>query len=222
MASVKKVGVVSIATLLLVTATVAPAIADGAGWRQVNSRNGVLISARPWAGSSFDEMQAIGDIDASPEAVLAVLDDLPRYPQFMPPTSKAQFLGRDANTVYYYMEISPPVIARRDYCIRVGWEHLPGGKLRSFWSADNSGCPPERRGVVRVRENEGEWLLEPIDDGRRTHVTYHCHIEVGGAVPAWMVNRVSATELPNVIGAVRKAVATRQFASACTTPPCRQ
>jgi hypothetical protein len=97
---------------------------------------------------------------------------------------------------------------------------MADGRMRSYWVTDNSGCLPERRGVVRVLSNDGEWMLEPIDGGRRTHVVYRCHIEVGGHVPAWMVNRVSATELPNIFAAVRHAVSQPRYA-ACTATPCK-
>ena len=198
------------------------AVADDAngGWSDVHARDGVSVSARAHAGSKIHEMRAISIIDAPPERVLAVLDDIERYPSFMPPTTVARLLSRDKDQSYYYMEINPPVIARRDYCIRVGMQRFPDGRLRSHWSTDNSGCPAERRGVVRVPSNVGEWILQPLDEGRRTHVVYRCHIEVGGQVPAWMVNRVSATELPNVLKAVKTAVNQPRYA-ACTVAPCR-
>jgi hypothetical protein len=211
---------IALAAGIATTLATAAAQADDAGYVDVNARDGVRVSARARAGSAIQEMRAISDIDAPPERVLAVLDDIERYPQFMPPTSAAQLLRRDGNLAYYYMEISPPVIARRDYCIRVGMQRLDGGRLRSYWVTDNSGCPPEKHGIVRVTSNDGEWILEPIDGGHRTHVIYRCHIEVGGHVPAWMVNRVSATELPHVFAAVRHAVSQPRYA-ACTTGPCR-
>jgi hypothetical protein len=225
MCCVKKLLAFMAVAALLAQATEQTARADDSGgWFDVLARDGVAVSARLRAGSKLHEMRMIGDIDAPPERVLAVLDDIERYPTFMPPTSRAKLLARDSDKAlsYYYMEISPPVIAKRDYCIRVGMEKLSDGRLRSFWAVDNAGsdCPAERRGIVRVSSNDGEWMLAPMDGGRRTHIVYRCHIEVGGAVPAWMINRVSATELPQVFGAVRKAVQQPRYA-ACTVAPCR-
>lgn len=207
--------------LAAVTATMfaaAAAQADADGWCEVHARDGVQVLARTRAGSPIKEMRAISDIDASPERVLAVLDDIEHYPQFMPPTSAAQLLHRDGDYAHYYVEISPPVIARRDYCIRVGTQRLAGGRLRSYWMADNTGCPPERPGVVRVRSHDGEWLLEPLDGGRRTRALYRFHIEVVSQAPAWMVNRATASELPNVLIALRRAVGQPRYAAARPTP----
>jgi hypothetical protein len=205
----------------MLAATAKSAYAGDEVWKRELVRDGIEISSRAWPGSSYKEIRAIGEIDAPPERVLAVLDDLLHYPEFMPPTTAARLLSRDETSSYYYMEITPPVISRRDYCIHVSMQRIEGDKLRSYWVADNSACLPERKGIVRVHHNEGEWILAPIDGGRRSYVVYRCHIEVGGAVPAWMVNSASVRELPNVFGAVRRVVSQPRYAS-CTAGPCKK
>jgi uncharacterized membrane protein len=209
-----------LAGLVLAPAGSGVATADEPGWKDVNLRDGVQIAAKPWAGSAFHEMRATGDMDAPPERILAVIADFERYPDFMPTASQAQVLQRDGDRAYYYMEITPPVISRRDYCIRVTVERLESGSFRNSWAADDSACPPERKGVVRVHANQGEWLLSPIDGGRRTHVVYRCHIDVGGHVPGWMVNRASAKELPNIFAAVKRTLSQPRYA-ACTDGRCK-
>lgn len=201
------------ATLL----AMATAHADG-GWTKVHERNGVVVSVRPRIGSPICELGAVADIDAPPDHVYAVISDMERYPEFMPPTSMVKLLRRDGNTFLYYMEINPPVIARRDYCLRVVWEELPGGGWHSSWAADNNNCLPERRGVVRMHENEGEWILEPIAGGLRTHARYRCHVDVRGHVPAWLFNRVSASAIPKIFAAVQRDVRQPRSPSCCQKP----
>lgn len=191
--------------------------ADG-GWTKVHERNGVVVSVRPRIGSPIYELGAVGDVDASPERVYAVISDMERYPEFVPPTSLVKLLRRDGNSLLYYMEINPPVIARRDYCLRVIWEERPGGSLHGSWTADNNNCLPERRGVVRMRENEGEWILEPLAGGLRTHLRYRCYVDVRGHVPAWLFNRVSASALPKMFAAVQNGVRDPRYSHCCQKP----
>ena len=191
---------------------------DDEGWVDRGGRDGVRLAIRDRQGSKYREIRAIAEVDAPPERVLAVLADVERYPQFMPPTEEAKLLRRDGDAAVYYIEINPPVVARRDYCFRVAFEHLPEGKLRSHWEVEPKGCLPERRGVVRVQATDGEWILEPRDGGRKTQAFYRCHIEVGGQVPAWMVNQRSITQLPDVINSLRRAVAEPRYASCTPTP----
>lgn len=192
------------AASVLVAAS-ASAYAD-AEWTKVHERNGVVVAVRPRIGSRLNELSAFGDVDAPPERVRAVLADMERYPDFMPPTSMVRLLHRDGNSFLYYMEINPPVVARRDYCLRVVWTELAEGGWHGAWEADNQNCPAERRGVVRMRENEGEWFLEPSAGGQRTRLRYRCHLDVAGHVPAWLFNRVSASAIPKVFAAVQRSV----------------
>lgn len=204
--------------ILAWTATTGAAADDDASWTARPGRDGVSLATRERAGSKIREIRAIAEIDAPPERVLAVLADIERYPQIMPPTEQARLLRSDENGAVYYMEINPPVVARRDYCFRVAFDHLPDGKLRSHWVAENSGCLPERSGIVRVRSTDGQWVLSPQGDGRRTLAEYRCHIEVGGQVPAWMVNSGSVNQLPDVINSLRRAVMQPRYAACAPTP----
>lgn len=157
-------------------------------------------------------------IDASPERVLAVLSDVQRYPQFMPPTEETQLLRKDGDAAIFYMLINPPVVSRRDYCIRVAFERLPSGLLRSTWRAINEGCLLPKSNTVRVTETDGEWVLEPIDDGKRTRAYYRCHIEIRGHVPSWMVNSGATSQLPAVFAALRRATTDPRYAKCLGTP----
>ncbi len=191
---------------------------EGGAWEERGARDGVKLSSRDRVGSKIREIRAIAEVDAPPERVLAVLADIERYPQFMPPTEQAKLLRSEGDAAVYYMEINPPVVARRDYCFKVEFEHLPDGSLRSHWQAEAKGCLPERRGIVRVQATDGEWILEPRDGGKKTHALYRCHIEVGGQVPAWMVNQGSINQLPEVINSLRRAVTQPRYASCTPTP----
>lgn len=189
-----------------------------AEWTKVHERNGVVVAVRPRIGSRLNELSAVGDVDAPPERVRAVLADMERYPDFMPPTSMVRLLQRNGNSFLYYMEINPPVVARRDYCLRVVWKELSGGGWHGTWEADNQNCLAERRGVVRMRQNEGEWILEPSAGGLRTHLRYRCHLDVAGHVPAWLFNRVSASAIPKVFAAVQRSVLDLRYSKAQQEP----
>lgn len=206
------------AFVALFSGSLSTVCADEGAWEERGGRDGVKLAIRDRLGSKIREIRAIAEVDAPPERVLAVLADVEHYPEFMPPTEHVKLLRSEGDSAVYYMEINPPVVARRDYCFKVAFEHLPDGKLRSHWEAENKGCLPERKGIVRVVATDGEWLLEPRDGGKRTQAVYRCHIEVGGQVPAWMVNQGSINQLPDVINSLRRVVSQPRYA-ACTATP---
>ncbi len=65
---------------------------------------------------------------------------------------------------------------------------------------------PEKKDVVRVRINDGYWLLESAEDGKKTNATYYLYTSPGGAVPTFIVNAANGTAVPDVFKAIKKAV----------------
>jgi len=189
-----------------------PAGADD-DWSQRESRNGVTVAARPLAGSKVEELLGRMVVDFPAERVFAVLRDVESYPEIVPPTVIANPLRSEGkNVTYYYMEIDPPVVARRFYCIRVEQRSDADGLLRSAWRPANELCPEAGNGKVRIDATEGEWTVRALDEGH-SEVVYHAHTDPSGAIPAWMVNRVQPGQLREIMESVRRASALPRYAT---------
>jgi hypothetical protein len=187
----------------------------GAGddWSQRESRNGVTIEARPLAGSKVEELRGRMVVDFPAERVFAVLRDVENYPEIVPPTVIASALRSEGeNVTYYYMEIDPPIVARRFYCIRVERGSDQDGVLFSAWRPANDLCPEPDRGKVRIEATAGVWTVRALDDGH-SEVGYHAHTDPSGAIPAWMVNRVQPGQLREIMESVRRAAALPRYAT---------
>jgi hypothetical protein len=59
--------------------------------------------------------------------------------------------------------------------------------------------------VLRVKICEGGWLLEP-DGENKTRATYSIYTDSGGAIPAFIANKVSEIGIRKLFAAVRKQV----------------
>jgi len=187
-----------------------PAGADDA-WSQRESRNGVTVAARALAGSKVEELQGRMVVNFPAERVFAVLEDVEHYPEIVPPTVIANRLRSEGEDItYYYMEIDPPVVARRFYCIRVERGADADGLLRSAWRPANELCPEADRGKVRIEATAGEWTVRALDAGH-AEVVYHAHTDPSGAIPAWMVNRVQPGQLREIMESVRRAAALARY-----------
>jgi hypothetical protein len=55
-----------------------------------------------------------------------------------------------------------------------------------------------------IRACEGSWKLEPLDGGRRTHVTYEMWATSPFAVPAGMVSGMMRRDVPQSLRALRR------------------
>lgn len=168
----------------------------------------VAIYSRPRPDSALKEFKAIGPIDAPSEMVCAVIDDFQSYPKFMPFVTECRLIKQDGDSLIGYQRLSPKICADRDYTLRVSkksWRTPAGLVCTSQWSPANDLGPPEKKGVVRVKVCQGQWLLEP-DGAMKTRATYSIYTDNGGVLPSFIANQVSLTGISRLFAAIRKQV----------------
>ncbi|AKU90454.1 START domain-containing protein [Vulgatibacter incomptus] len=182
-------------------------------WRMVSDSGGLKVSTRDVAGS-VPEMRVEGRIDAPPERVLAVLADVDAYSETMPHTEESRMVKREGNTIWMYSVVDPPLASRRDYCVKITLSEKGDGILATTWIPDNEVAPPQKSGTVRVKVNDGGWTLVPADDGRATYAVYRLHVDPGGNLPKWIVNKANRTSVPDAFKAVRKAATSKRYENA--------
>ncbi len=195
--------------LLLSIALFAASPDSGPGWEQAARDEGITVYSRQKKGTNVNEMKAIGLVDAPPPDVFRAIRDYAHYDQNMPFTedSKVLEVQEEGKVIYFYSCINAPLVARRDYVIKIldesDWQDGKGFLLVTWSAADKL---PEKEGRIRVKINDGFWRLEPRDNGTKTFATYYVYTDPGGSLPTWVVNRANGSAVPDVFRAVRKAV----------------
>jgi len=179
-------------------------------WQSVDDRAGVAIYCRSRVGSRIKEFKGTGLIDAPPARVEQVLQDVRSYAGFMPYVKEARTLSVNGAQALAYQQLSIPLLSDRDYTVKVEHGTLTGPlgvTFRDTWQTANDLGPAEIPGVVRVKVDEGSWLLEPTGpQGASTQATYQIYTDSGGAVPAFMANHASEMAIPKIFEAIRKQV----------------
>lgn len=147
------------------------------------------------------------EVEAPPEVVFSILNDFEHYPDFMPYVKESRVLSRESdNEVVTYARIEPPFVNERDYALKVGMTRgtaSNGGVFKIEWESVPE-ARAEVKGVVRVKLNEGSWLIEPLDGGKRTRLTYTLLTNPGGLIPPFVVNMSNTTAIPQLFSAVAK------------------
>src|SRR6266481_2677640 len=191
------------------------------GWKLATDTKEVIIYSRPHGDSRLKEFKAIGRIDASTDAVHAVIDDFENYPQFMPYTLECRLLKREGDSIIGYQRLSPKICGDRDYTLRVWKKSWPGPKGLTYlsqWETANELGPAEQKGVVRVKVCNGTWLLEP-DGPAKTRATYSIYSDTGGVIPAFIANHAGLTAIKKLYTAIGKQVKDRKYAAASAASP---
>jgi hypothetical protein len=205
--------------LAAVALTSLVALASGAGeapWEEKAKSDGVTVYARSRPGSDVRELKSMGLIDAPPQAVLKVLSDYPRYKEIMPYTDESEVVSTEegGKVVHFYTLINAPLVSRRDYTLRIteesDWKDGKGF-LKTRWTASDKG-PAAKDGVVRIKTNDGSWVLEPREGGKKTFATYFIFTDPGGALPTFLVNKANSSAIPDVFEALRKHAKDARYA----------
>jgi Polyketide cyclase / dehydrase and lipid transport len=204
--------VMTLSFVLPLMALLAGAPSDVPAWSQVAQTDGITVYSRARPGSAISEVKAEGLIDAPPAAVWKAIWDHDNYKKTMPYTEESRVLSReqDGKRVFFYTVVRPPLVSRRDYVLQVDdvSSEVGEGRLKLVWKVAE-GKMPERPGIVRLRVNDGYWVLEPRDGGKRTHATYYVYTDPGGALPKFVVNHANNSAVPDIYRALRRAVTNR-------------
>lgn len=182
-----------------------PALAlAGSAWSLVQSgKENLDIYKRQLSGDKEPEIKGIGDLPATPDEVLALITDIPKYAKLLHGISKAEVLKSGTNEVYVYFQCDFPWPASdRDYVAHYKWEKKGDSYLVTFKDA-NYWRPDVPKGMVRIETVRGSWLLEPNTDGT-TKATYIFLAEYGGSLPEGIKKDAQVGEQVELFKALRK------------------
>ncbi len=189
------------------TATALDTPSPGPGWEEARRDDQFVIYVRDDPATSAREISATAEMNAPPKAIFDVVIDFANYPKFMPYTKEARVLyWVDPNVFVEYTRVSAPFVSDRDSVNQITLTRgtaSNGGVYKSEWVTKPE-LTPEQDGVVRVRLNTGSWVIQPIDGGRRSRVTYYILTNPGGYVPQWVANQSNKQFIPELYKAVEQ------------------
>jgi len=204
MHAIRRLSVMVVGALAL---AVAPAARAEEPWQTV-STGAVVVRTRSVPGSPVREVWAETDLKAEVRDLQDTILDGESFPRFMPYTKQARRLTQPGPEGFWfvYTRVAPPVIAQRDYVVKVSVERSvePDGSgwFQNRWISAPGLVPPVE-GVVRMAINEGSWSATPRGDGR-SHVVYRFRINPGGWIPPFLADLANQSAIPDVFRAVER------------------
>ena len=157
----------------------------------------ILIHAKPTPGSPIVTVRGQVELAHTTVQVMSVLSDVTKFTKFMNDLAEAKLLkktkkadGSEVSFVYQRLDLT--AISDRDFVVRAVTRQKSTASGKRFdvrFKATDKIAYPKKSGVVRVKTLKGQWLVEPIKNGKATRLTFIRHIEMGGMVPNFLVNR---------------------------------
>lgn len=128
------------------------------------------------------------EVDVPPAALMAVILEFGRYPEFVPDMARSTVLRHDGRT--WSVAFTLRLIRNLEYTLlleQVDALHLSWSMVEGVFKANNGG-----------------WELEPLDDGRRTKATYSIDLDLGMFVPGSVMKTIVEVNLPVMLESFKR------------------
>jgi len=158
----------------------------------------VLALAEPDPEGAAGRVEAAIKIPVPPQALWAVMTDCSRASTFIRGLESCRVLERGADGSWDI----------REHVVKAHWM-VPRSRsvFRSSYVQPKSIRFSRHSGDLRALE--GEWRLEPLDQGRATRLLYRARVDPGLPVPGAVVRSLIEGDLPRMLGALRSEAVIR-------------
>jgi hypothetical protein len=160
----------------------------GADFKKVDEIDGVLIESRPVEGSNIVELRLTTRTTKTVQSLCDAAFGDGKFDPQEPDLKSRKVLTETENERVTYDQISPPVVANRDYAVRAKRNKISDGECSMTFAAANELAPKKPDGWVRITKLWGEWhFTRGTEPDAKTVVTYTVFSDPAGSIPAFMV-----------------------------------
>jgi len=177
-----------------------------AEWRQVKEQEGIRIYTQQITGSDLVIAKGIIAIEAEPEAILKILDNNQKHPQWIPYLQASRKLQTLSNTerLEYNLFNAPWPASNRDFVFRVKAIQSDNKNILIYrMRSETTPLMPEQKGIVRGILHESTFKLTRLEPNR-TEVELLFQADPRGWIPTWIVNFVQTAWPYKVLKGLRE------------------
>ena len=181
--------------LMLCLAGHAPADSDWKLAREDTLRS-IRVYTRALPDSSYDELRSEVTVPQSVDTVVAVLSDIPAWPEWLARIRKVKRLRQDGDTHWVYVVYKLPYpFIDRDTVLqsRLTRDAATGAVMIRSLAVRNVALPEQDNRRVHLYDLESTWRLTPLSSGG-TRIELTGRGEPGGYMPALIFNYNLADE----------------------------
>lgn len=161
-------------------------------WQLQTNKDGIQVYVRTQPGSRFQEVKVDCEMPGTLAQLVALYSDVANYKNVIRNTRTAYVLRRVSETeFFYYLESQlPALVSNRDLVMRLQFAYTPATHCLQIHTRSVDDLVPVKAGIVRVPYCTGEWQVWALS-ATRLKITYCFRVDPGGALPAWLVNRLA-------------------------------
>jgi ribosome-associated toxin RatA of RatAB toxin-antitoxin module len=162
-------------------------------WELIKNEDGIKAFTRKAESSDIKQVKVITNIKSTLSALVAIVRDVKSHPKWIYRCKKAETLKKLSNTeIYYYNETEAPwPVSNRDIVTHALIKQDEKTKIVTITSTGLPEYIPPKKDIVRIKKLNSKWIFIPKSDGT-VDVTSLILIDLGGELPAWIVNMAVA------------------------------
>ena len=142
--------------------------------------------------SKFRSVKTIFELNSTLSHLTGIIMNLDSYKDWQYKTVSTTLLKTvNEREIIYHTEVeAPSLTSNRDFVIRLTVDQNPKTRELYIEAVSIPDYVPPVEDVVRVPFSKAYWKIRPVS-ARKLSVEYYIEIDLGGAVPPWMVNLVA-------------------------------
>jgi len=158
-------------------------------WKLVRNQEGVKIYLRSVKGLGTKEVLGLTEVPATLGALVSMVKDPENHHTWIYANKEARFLKKisDSEWIYYNISEAPWPVRNRDLITHAKLEQDPDSYVVRI---DSEGWPdyiPANKNLVRIARLRSLWVFTPMRN-EKTDIRFELSIDLGGDIPAWLVN----------------------------------
>ncbi len=151
-------------------------------------QDSVKIWTCPSTNTKYRSVRSTFIMKGYPSQLAALVLDFEAHEKWQYKTISASLLKKISDRhLIYYTDIDAPVVNDRDLVIDMTFNQDPKTKVLTIDLVSVPDFIPPKDGLVRVPYSKARWTVREIGKGY-LQIDYVIDIDLGGSVPAWIVN----------------------------------
>jgi hypothetical protein len=163
-------------------------------WKLEREQAGIRVFSlsKPAKGALVFRTDTI--VNSSLDSLLAVIIDIDNYVNWIPGGKGSKTLTQISETEYigYVIVDIGRFFSDRDFVVRAKGFQNPESKNVSILYTSIDGYLPKLKHTVRIDDNQGFWILAPLEKNR-VHLTWQGRLDPGGWFPTWLLRMLFDT-----------------------------
>lgn len=159
-------------------------------WKLIKSYdNNIKVYVKKVPESKINRVKIETVIEATLSELVALLKDAENHHNWVFLNDHSEIIEEESDFKwkYYGYTDTPWPVSDRDYCTEVWLEQNDIDCSITLTSAAKPDLLPKTKDCVRIPYIYSVWTLNPIGNGS-VHIRLELEVDVGGAIPIWLVN----------------------------------